>query len=110
MAARLGNPLLREGVYQSSLTRLMEKAVTCQSSSTGYRPQGISRCSSSPDFCLADLLISGKERSKLTDLSHVEIDPLWSLQLVFPFSLPFQLPCPKLKKQTEREKRGGKGL
>lgn len=52
MAARLGNPLLREGVYQSSLTRVMEKAVTCQSSSTGYCPRG---CSSSPDFCLADL-------------------------------------------------------
>lgn len=55
MAARLGNPLLQEGVYQSSLTRLMEKAVTCQSSGTGYRPQGISCCSSSPDCCLPDL-------------------------------------------------------
>lgn len=40
MAARLGSPLLWEGVYQSSLTRPMEKAVTCQSS--GSRPQGIS--------------------------------------------------------------------
>lgn len=47
----------------------------------------------------------------LFDPSQVEIDPWWSLRSVFfAFSLPFQLPCPKLKKTNKKRKEVRKGL